>query len=773
MKYTERKCMSKKVISLVIIGSIFASNGVYAAETIQKDETVYVTLSQQGDVKERIVSDWLHSDANNIEIRDKSILKDIKNVKSDDKPIIENENVVWKVQGNDVFYRGTVDKELPLEVKVSYTLDGKAISPKELAGKSGEVKIKIDLKNKDSHSVKINGKDRTIYTPISTVAVVNLPLDNFKDIKTNSGKMINDGNNQVVTFIAFPGMKDSLDIKDDLLGLKDTLEITAKAEKFEMGPIVVTATPELPDVDSFKNASNINELIYGIEQLKDASGKLAEGSDKLVKGQQELTTNIIKLSGVMNQLGVGATSLNNGLLKLNDATMGLQNGANQLFDGMGRLAEGSKQLGGGIQQFGDGSLDFAKNAGAFSDGAVKVAEGTSGLVEGSKTISNGANELSKGTSQVAENMEGLTDGLNGLVDATEQLKQGQKQVIDGADQSLSGIKKLKKGKELELKAVDALIVGIDGLHGLVSLLGKIPGTGEVAEKLKAGLENEKQGLMQLKSSGDELLTGLTGLEDGIAKIKAGSENINSGMNKLQEGQKKAASSAGELTKATKQVAGKMGEISKGAEGLANGAEQLKPASANLKEGSQGLYGGAEKLGEAAKSINGGANTFVENTEKLQGGAKGVAEGVVKLQKEGIVPLMVGSQKLSYGVNEVAKNSVKLTEGANKLNDGTKELSANMKKFDEEGIKKLSGEVSNKTGNVKEIIDAKDELIKLSDNYGTFTGIGTNMEGKVKFIMKTDEIKVATPEKNETKVEAKVDTKEHKKGFVAWIKGLFS
>ncbi len=513
------KCMSKRLLSIVLIGTLAIPNMTYAHELIQKDETVYVTLNQQGEVKERIVSDWIHSNEKNIEIHDKSILQNIKNVKGEEKPNGIGEDLTWKLDGYDIYYRGTTDKKLPIDINVKYFLDGKEIKPEDLAGKSGEVKIKIDFKNNESHMVNIKGKERKIYTLFSTVTIVDLPIDNFKNVKISSGKMISDGNNQIVTFICLPGMKESLNLENSALELKENLEITAQVENFEMGPIMITGTPEIPDMEEFKSASSLEDLIKGINDIQDASTKLTQGTGRLFSGQKALADNMALLTGGVNKLGVGALGLSNGMIKLGDGVNTAQGGALQVADGIKAFEEGTTKFGVGAQQFGLGSLDFATNSKAFADGAVKVADGADKLVIGSKGIADGANKLFEGTNTVTTKMEALSQGLDTMVGSTGKLQQGQKQVIDGAEQSLKGIDKLKKGKEAEVKSTGVLIAGIEAIQGIVKLLGKIPGTGEIAENLNKGLENEKSGLVALKDGGNEYLQGLNELEQGIAKLK--------------------------------------------------------------------------------------------------------------------------------------------------------------------------------------------------------------------------------------------------------------
>ncbi|MGV8982260.1 hypothetical protein [Clostridium sp.] len=766
----KNKCMSKRLLSVVLIGTLAIPNMTYASELVQKDETVYVTLNQQGKVKEQIVSDWLHSDEKNIEISDKSILKDIKNVKGEEKPNGIGDSLTWKLEGNDIYYRGTTNKKLPIDVNIKYWLDGKEISPEDLAGKSGEIKIKIDYTNSESHMVVVKGKNRKVYTPFSTATILDLPIDNFKNVKISGGKMINDGNNQIITFICLPGMKESLNIENTTLDLKENLEITAKVENFEMGPIMITGTPELPDISEFKNASTIDDLIKGINDIQDASTKLSVGTGKLSLGQKELADNMTSFNAGARKLGDGTLGLNNGIVKLGEGVEAAQSGSLAVADGLKVFEAGTTKFVNGAQQFGAGAMDFAINSKAFADGSVKVVEGTDNLVIGSKGLSEGVNKVSEGTNTLSTKMESLSNGLDTMVDSTTALQQGQKQVIDGAEQSLKGIDKLKKGKELEIKSTDTLISGIEKLQGIVGLLGKIPGTGEIAEMFNSGLDNEKVGLVALRDGGNELLQGLNELEGGITKIKSGSQQVNTGMGQLKDEEKNAASGSKELATATKQISDKTSELAIGAGSLSRGGEKVASSAISLKTGSQSLTSGANNLDNAAKDLNAGTKVMGESTNKLVVGSQNVAGGLTKLNNEGVKPLILGASKLNSAMGELSVGSGKLKEGADKLLDGTKELDENMKKFDKDGIQKITSKVDSKVGDLEDIIAVKDELVKISSNYGTFSGLDDKTDGSVKFVMKTDEIKVKAMVTKENK--EVVEIKEEKKGFFTWVKNLF-
>ena len=409
-------CMSKKVASLVLVATILAPNVVYADELIQKDETVFVVLNKNGEVKSQIISDWIHSDKSNVEISDKSILTNIKNVKGNEEPVQQAEKLVWKSDKNDIYYQGTTDKELPIQTNITYSLDGKEISGEEIIGKTGEVKIKIELVNLDKHQVDINGETKEMYTPFTTATVVNLPQDKFTNIKLDGGQMLSDGNNQVISFLAFPGLKESLSLDgiiDDLdldISLQDSMEISAHVDNFEMGPIYITAAPNLIESEEFKKATTLDELRDGINEITDASSKLAEGALKLADGGNIFYTKMgefneginkfwsssSELKTGINQLAEGASTLyegqkqyktnmaqfNEGINNLATSLTPLEEGINSLAAGVESADAGSsdllvgiKQLTDGVSQFGTGAVAFATGSNDFSTNAVKIAEG--------------------------------------------------------------------------------------------------------------------------------------------------------------------------------------------------------------------------------------------------------------------------------------------------------------------------------------------------------------------------------------------------------------
>ena len=222
------KNIKKKSIALATVALVAAnSTCAFAAKTdskVTKDETVYSILDENGNVTKNIVSDWIKSDSSLGNIKDVSKLTNIKNIKGNEKPSINGDNVTWDVNGDDLYYQGESKEQLPIDVNIRYELNGKVVNPKDVKGKSGDFKITIKLKNNVKKNVQINGEDRIIYTPFLTAGEILLDRDNFKDIEISAGTMLDEGNNASITFISLPGLSKSLNLSSDLnnyLNLKD------------------------------------------------------------------------------------------------------------------------------------------------------------------------------------------------------------------------------------------------------------------------------------------------------------------------------------------------------------------------------------------------------------------------------------------------------------------------------------------------------------------------------------------------------------------------
>lgn len=305
-----------------------------------KDETVYVIANAEGSVKKIIVSDWIKNSLNEKNLKDKSELKDIKNVKGDESYVMDSDNMrVWNADGADIYYQGTISKELPVDLKVSYKLDGKAVSADEIAGKSGKATIRFDYVNKQYSEVTIDGKTEKIYVPFVMLTGLMLDNDVFTNVEVSNGKLINDGDRTVVAGFALPGLKENLALDSSKIEIPDYVEVTADVKNFSLTTTLTLATNSLFnefDTSKLNTADDLqaqlNELTSGMSKLIDGSSELYGGLTTLLSKSKELAAGVDKLASGTNELASGTAALNAGLNTLVSKNGDLTAGAAKVFD---------------------------------------------------------------------------------------------------------------------------------------------------------------------------------------------------------------------------------------------------------------------------------------------------------------------------------------------------------------------------------------------------------------------------------------------------------
>ena len=303
-----------------------------------KDETVYVIADAAGNKQDVIVSEWLKNTDGEATIKDSSNLTDIENVKGDETFTENNGELVWKADGNSIYYQGKSEEQVPVEVKVTYYLDDQVVTPDQLAGKSGKVKMRFEYVN--------NSKSGEVYTPFLMATGMVLSNDKFSNIKVENGQVVNDGNNSIVVGMGMPGLQDSLDLQKLDVEIPDYFEVTADCTDFSLDMTMTVASTGFLSKDSdnkdLKDAeSDINELI----------DTYSDGMNSLVEGITEYTDGVSSVSDGIGQVKDGADSLYQGSLTLAQGVDSATTGAGTLkaaFEGENGILSGSKQISDGL-----------------------------------------------------------------------------------------------------------------------------------------------------------------------------------------------------------------------------------------------------------------------------------------------------------------------------------------------------------------------------------------------------------------------------------------
>ena len=509
------------------------------AEKNVKDETVYVLASADGTVEKIIVSDWVKNALGSNSIDDVSQLTGIENVKGSETFTLGGDNsCVWDARGNDIYYQGEIDKELPVSIAVSYTLDGQPMTPDELVGKSGKVTIRFDYTNNQYEMVSVNGKQEKIYVPFAMLTGVLLDNEVFSNISVSNGKIVNDGDRTIVAGLALPGLQDSLGLDRDTLDLPEYVEITADAEDFSLETTVTLATNGL-----FNDAANeagefdgLDDLDGKLDELTDAMAQLIDGSSQLYDGLCTLLDSSKELVSGIDRLAAGAAQLKQGADGLSAGASQLQAGAAALSQGLDALAQNNGTLNGGAAQVFQTLLSTA-NAQLAAAG-VQAPELT---VENYAQVLDGviaAAGESPAAQQVAT-LKASLDSYNGFYQGLQSYTAGVAQSAAGAGELNTGIGSVKDG-------ADSLSAGAGQLYdGILTMQNSAPALIDGVTQLRDGAMELNDGLKEFDEQGVQKLVDafdgdLGGLMDRVDAVKAVSERYSSfsGINPDMDGQVK-------------------------------------------------------------------------------------------------------------------------------------------------------------------------------------------------------------------------------------------
>ena len=277
------------------------------AGEVLKTETVYVNLDSAGKVEKVNVTDWLHTDKGEVYVDDISSLENITNVKSEVLPVVDGKKLRWHMPETDLYYSGTTDKEPPVSIDISYSLNGKEVSADDIAGKSGDVAIKIKMRNNASKQVAVSGKKHSVYLPVLVVGGMILPEGVFSAVSVKNGQSLGDGSKEIVVFTGMPGFAESLDFKDKNLGdvggliVSDEVTVTAKTENFSLSNMYFAVLPIASlnlDIAMPETVDDLKNTLAGLKSFQNALNKI--DPDRIIYGLLSDKSKIESITGILD-----------------------------------------------------------------------------------------------------------------------------------------------------------------------------------------------------------------------------------------------------------------------------------------------------------------------------------------------------------------------------------------------------------------------------------------------------------------------------------------
>lgn len=712
-------------------------------QKISKDETVYVLTGADGSVKKIIVSDWLKNELGSASVADKSDLSDIENVKGDESYTINGDNMtVWDAQGNDIYYQGNIQKELPVGLSVRYYLDGKSISPEELKGKSGKVTIRFDYENRQYETVQINGVNQRIYVPFAMLTGMILDNDTFQNVQITNGKLVNDGDRTVVVGLAFTGLQENLNLSRDDLSIPDSVEITADVTNFSLGMTVTLACndlfSQLGDVDltSLDSTSALDQLTGAMDQLLSGSSALYEGLSTLLDKSGEL------VSGV-EELAQGAAAIKSGADSVDDGAAQLKAGLADLSSGLNTLSANSEALNSGAKQVFNSLLETA---------ATQIR--AKGLNVPDLTIENYAEELNAliksldettvyetALKQVTDAVEAqrpvitqkVTEAVRQQVEtkvAAAVRQQVTEKVTAAVQQQVTATVTDTVQQQVAEQVIQAAANMSKADYDAAVAAGIIPQ--QTQDAVNAAIQAQ-MGSEAVQSKIAENVSAQMASEAVQSKItenidtQISSEAVQATITENTDAQMQT-----EAIQATIQQQTELQVQKAISENMASDAvqSQLKKAS----EGAQALIALKASLDDY-NTFYLGLLTYTGGVDDAAAGANALYAGADQL-KDGTAQLRAGAAQLYNGVLQLQDGTPALVSGVTQLKDGAMQLSEGLQQFNRDGIQKLVNLLQNDVGDLSARVQA---TIDVSKDYRSFAGISDDAEGQVKFIYRTDEI----------------------------------
>ena len=512
--------------------------------SFSKSETVYAVMNGDGSIKSTTVSEHLYSASGLANVTDKTTLTDIQNTESDAEFTQNGEELVWNTNDTDVYYKGNTDKALPIDVKVTYALDGQEAALEDIIGKSGHLTVTVNLKNNETGTVNVNGKDRTIVTPLITAVGVILGGD-ASNMTAEHGMIESAAKSSVAAFVTLPGVKDSLSglLPDEVDSiedyLQDTVTVEADVEDFTCPQVMVacaTSTAAL-GTDNVFDLSSINDLTDGINQLNDAMSQLMDGASQLVDGTSQLAGGVLALLD-------GANTLNNGAAALDD-------GLGQLTNGLDTLSANNAALNAGAQQVADGVLASANKT--LKEGGLIDEDMTWSnyeavidniLTMNDKTLAAGRRKIVRTVWEQAPSFKDSQLDLALYLSATKtnhDLEAALKLMQNFDASMLTGALEMvtnadaKNTAKAELKYQVENSQDMADVRALKTSLSQIQFFVSSVNQYTAGVQTAADGAHSAKDGSAQLAAGTKTLYDGVNTLNTGAGQLNDGAGQLNDG----------------------------------------------------------------------------------------------------------------------------------------------------------------------------------------------------------------------------------------------
>lgn len=563
---------------------------VSASETTGKEEVIYIMSDAGGSVNGVYAVNIFGKG----DVTDYGDYTDVKLLNTNDTVTVDGDKITFSTDSEKAYCQGTLTyAEIPWNISIKYFLDGKELTPEEIAGKSGSLEIKFKIEK--------NNKCRTdFYDSFALQAAFTLDTKICSDIKADGATIANIGSSKQISYTVLPGK-----------GI-DT-SITANVKHFEMPAASINGVKMNLDIeiDDSEITDKVTELHDGIEIIDDGANQLFDGSGELKDGGSSLKSGSSTLSD-------GVQSLDSGITKLSNGIINLQSGLNALNAQSDNLTSGSSQVKSALSE-----IQSSLNAVSTDTDNLKTLTAASGEIQtGITDLKNGAKEIKDNLGYAQYKAAMSANGLD--IDA---LSSGNAQAIENLNAQIA-----------ELNTALLQIQGIPGYENQSALLqsqiyqlsltvqllqannGAIYGTEQYLNSLSDGISQLYSGLAELEKSYSQFDKSISNLADTLSTMLVNVSKLSDGINKLSAQYSELDGGINAYTSGVDKIVKGYSQLTSGAQGLAQGSKTLVEGSRTLDSSVSDLYDGIAELCD-------GAGKLSDGTGELKGKTSGMDEEI--------------------------------------------------------------------------------------------------------------------------------------------------
>lgn len=591
----------KKIIAGILVTSLIIENtaltniNVYAADISdnKKEEVVYIMTDAAGNVGSvNVVNIWGKGS-----ITDYGDYSSVKMLTTTDTINQDGDKITFSTDNDKAYYQGTMkNTQIPWNISITYTLDGRKINPDDLAGKSGKLEIHLQITDN-------NLCNRNYFEDYALQLSLALDSGKCTNITADGATLANVGANKQISYTILPGK-----------GLDAV--VTANVTDFEMEAVSINGIKlnlniEIDDAELMEKVTEImdasKQLNTGASSLSDGTGRLNDAGGDLNKGVNKLYGATDTLNNGIGSLSDGITSMQSGLNTLNSKSSSLTDGSAQVKDALttiqtslanvsvsteqlSRLTAGSSEIKKGIDELYNGAVALQNN---FSYESYKAAMNQNGLDIDSLKAGN--------SSAIAS----LSEQLGALQQNLAQLKAAYPDYA--SNPALAGQVAELEGQVANLQNIITLLTGNNAA---------IQGTKTYLDTVSSGMDSLVNGLAELKTKYESFDAAIVTFANTLSGLAVNMSSLKGGIDQLLVNYDALDSGINQYTNGVAEIVAGYSKLVEGVGTLASGSKELLQGTGDLKQGTSDLYDGIISLCDGAQQLNNGTNEFYEKTSDM-------------------------------------------------------------------------------------------------------------------------------------------------------------